>query len=74
MNNLSMMGAGNWLGILSTIMFILSFYFSLTFFHYLKIGDQRIIKQSKLAAVACLAIGLLIPAFYSFYLFNSMMK
>ena len=52
----------DWLGILSTILIVLGFYFGLTFIQYLKLGDERIIKQSKFAAVFCLATGLLIPA------------
>ncbi|GKV57584.1 hypothetical protein NCCP2222_35310 [Sporosarcina sp. NCCP-2222] len=54
-----------WAGILSLILFILCFYFTLTFFQYVKAGDMRLAKQSKAAAVGCLALGLLIPAFYS---------
>lgn len=53
----------DWLGILSTILIVLGFYFALTLIQYLKLGDERIIKQSKFAAVFCLATGLLIPAF-----------
>ncbi|MBS4175555.1 hypothetical protein KHA87_20065 [Bacillus sp. FJAT-49736] len=68
------MGTGNWLGILSTIFIVLSFYFGLSFFQYLKLGDERLIKQSKIAAVICLAFGLLIPVFYGLYLYNQMMK
>ena len=74
MDNASLMGAGNWISILSTILIVLCFYFSLTFFHHLKSGDERLIKQSKLAAVFCLATSLLIPAFYSLYIYNEMMK
>ena len=68
------MGAGNWLGILSTILIVLTFYFSLTFFQHLKLDDERLIKQSKLAAVFCLALSLLIPALYSLYIYNEMMN
>ncbi|MGE7602354.1 hypothetical protein ACQKL5_07555 [Peribacillus sp. NPDC097675] len=74
MDNLStLMGTGNWLGILSTILFILGFYFTLTFFQSLKSGDERIIRQYKLAAVISLALGLLVPALYNLYLVNEMM-
>lgn len=62
-----MVGAGNWLGILSALLIILCFYFSLTFFQSLQSEDKRIIRQYKLAAVICLALGLLIPAFYNLY-------
>jgi hypothetical protein len=68
------MRTGNWLGILSMILIVLCLYFSLTFFQHLKSGDDRLIKQSKLAAVFCLALGLLIPALYSLYIYNEMMK
>ena len=40
----------DWLGILSTILIVLGFYFGLTFIQYLKLGDERTIKQSKFAA------------------------
>ncbi|MGE7661171.1 hypothetical protein ACQKL6_05560 [Peribacillus sp. NPDC097197] len=74
MNNFStLMGTGNWLGILSTILFILGFYFTLTFFQSLRSGDVRIIRQNKLAAVISIALGLLIPAIYNLYLLNEMM-
>ena len=68
------MGTGNWVGIFSTIFIILCFYFTLTFFQYLKQGDTRLISQSKLAAVICLAASLLIPALYNLYIFNAMMQ
>ncbi len=74
MGNIALMGTGNWIGILSTILIVLCFYFSLTFFQNLKLGDERLIKQSKLAAVLCLALSLLIPALYSPYIYNEMMK
>jgi hypothetical protein len=74
MSNINLMGTGSWLGILSTILMVLCFYFTLTFFQHLKLGDERLIKQSKLAAVFCLALGLLIPALYSLYIYNEMMK
>ena len=58
----------DWLGILSMILIVLGFYFGLTFIQYLKVGDERIIKQSKFAAIFCLAAGLLIPAFYNLFI------
>ncbi|MCG3088716.1 hypothetical protein [Sporosarcina cyprini] len=54
-----------WAVILSLILFILCFYFTLTFFQYVKADDMRLAKQSKAAAVGCIALGLLIPAIYS---------
>ena len=75
MNNFfTLMGTGNWLGILSTILIILCFYFTLTFFQSLKSGDERIIRQYKLAAVISLALGLFIPAIYNLYMINKMMQ
>lgn len=68
------MGTGNWLGILSIVFIVLCFYFTLTFFQYLKQEDARLTKQSKLGAVICLAASLLIPAIYNFYIFFEMMK
>ena len=66
------MGIRNWLGVFSATFIVLCFYFSLTFFQYLKLGDERLIKQSKLAAVLCLALSLLIPALYNLYIYNIM--
>jgi len=60
-------GTGNWIEILSLILMVLSFYFSLSFFYYLKLGDERAIKQTKLAAVICLALSLFIPAIFNLY-------
>ncbi|WP_277587150.1 hypothetical protein [Psychrobacillus antarcticus] len=70
----NLMGTGNWLGIFSTAFIILCFYFTLSFFQHLKQGDARLTRQSKLGAVICLAISLLIPAMYNLYMFNEMMK
>ena len=55
-----------WLDSLSLMLIVLCFYFTLTFFHYLKLGDERIIKQSKLAAVIFLALSLLLPVINNF--------
>jgi hypothetical protein len=74
MYNINLMGTANWLGIFSVILIVLCFYFSLSFFYYLKLGDERLIKQSKFAAVLCLALSLLIPAIYNFYVYYQMMK
>lgn len=74
MENMNFMGTGNWIGMVATILIIIGFYFTLTFFQHLKSNDERLAKQSKLAAVICLALGLLMPALYSFYIYNSMMR
>ncbi|MEK3980458.1 hypothetical protein MKY37_15625 [Psychrobacillus sp. FSL K6-2836] len=68
------MGTGNWVGIFSMVFIILCFYFTLTFFQYLKQGDARLTRQSKFGAVICLGVGLLIPALYNLYIFNEMIK
>lgn len=68
------MGAGNYLGILSTILFILGFYFTLSFFQSLKSGNEHFIRRYKLAAVLSIALGLLIPALYNLYMINKMMQ
>lgn len=64
----------NWISIISTLFIPLCFYFTLTFFQHLKKDDERLIKQTKLAAVICLALALLVPAFYNLYMINQMMK
>lgn len=74
MNNLGFFWAGNWSGVLSTILIILCFYFTLTFFQHLREEDKRAIKQSKIAATICLALALLIPVFFNMYVMNQMMN
>ncbi|MCM3454783.1 hypothetical protein M3685_12710 [Heyndrickxia oleronia] len=54
------------IGIISTILIIFCFYFTLTFFENLHKGDERITKQSKLAAIICLALALIVPIVYNF--------
>lgn len=74
MDNMNLMATGSWIGLFSTALLIICFYFTLTFFQHLKSDDERLIKQSKIAAVFCLALGLSIPALYSFYIYHQMMK
>ncbi len=74
MEAVNQFGAIGWLGVLKTVFLILCFYCTLCYFQYLKEGDERKIKQSRLAAVTCLAIALLVPVIYNFYLFNHMMQ
>ncbi|WP_144235680.1 hypothetical protein [Planomicrobium okeanokoites] len=74
MSELGIFGTGNLLGVLATILFILSIYFTFTFFEHLKSGDDRLRKQSKTAAIFCISIFLLIPTFYSLYVNYEMMK
>ncbi|MTD29836.1 hypothetical protein [Planomicrobium sp. YIM 101495] len=74
MSSLGLLGTGNWLGVLSTILLVVGIYFTFTFFENLKSGDDRLRKQSKVAALVCISIALLIPAFYSLYVNYEMMK
>ncbi|KOS69340.1 hypothetical protein AEA09_12730 [Lysinibacillus contaminans] len=74
MGNLNLFGAANWVSILSIIFILLCLYSVLTFFQHLKNNDERLIKQSKLAAVFCLAVALLVPAFYNLYIYSEMMR
>lgn len=55
MSNLEILNTGNWLGLLTPILMIACFYFTLTFFDALRKGDERVTKQSKLAATICIA-------------------
>jgi len=73
MDNLNIVGGANWINILAMVFIVVCFYCTLMYFQYLKEGDDRLIKQSRLAAVICLAIALLVPAFYNFYIFMKMM-
>jgi|GEM_PF-979935 len=74
MSNMGMFGMGSWMVIVSALLFVASFYFTLTFFEYLKSEDERVRKQSKIAAVICLAVALLLPAVYQLYFVNEMMR
>ncbi|MGM7637166.1 hypothetical protein [Bacillus sp. Hm123] len=40
----------------------------------MKSDNERMIIQSKLAAVICLAIALLVPTLYNLYIFNKVMQ
>lgn len=54
-----------WIGIISVLLLILCFYFTLTFIEELQKGDERIIKQSKMSAIICLGLALIIPIVYN---------
>ena len=73
MDNLNIVGSANWINILAMVFIVVCFYCTLMYFQYLKENDDRLIKQSRLVAVICLAIALLVPAFYNFYIFTKMM-
>ncbi len=74
MNELGLFGTGNWLGILSIGLLVLSVYFTFSFWEQLKDDDKRLRTQSKILAVLCLASALLIPALYNFYVYTEMMR
>lgn len=59
---------------LNAIVATLCFYFTLTFFQHLKTGDERLIRQSKVAAVICFLLCLLFPSIFSLYNYAAMMK
>ncbi|HWL23796.1 MAG TPA: hypothetical protein VNR38_08610 [Ureibacillus sp.] len=65
---------GIWVGIFSSIMFVLCLYFFLTYFEHLKHDDDEQIRNSKFLAVVTLALALIVPAFYQLFLFNQMMN
>lgn len=53
-----------WLGIVSVLFMIFSFYFTLTFIENLHRSEtERVIKQSKSAAVICFGIALVVSLF-----------
>lgn len=54
----------NWLGIISFVFIMFCFYFTLLFIENLHKGDERITKQSKLAAIICLGLAFFIPVLY----------
>lgn len=59
----------NWIGITSIVFYMLTFYFVLSFIESIHKDDQRVVKQSKIAAMVCLALAMLLPALYSFMYF-----
>lgn len=65
---------GTWAGVFFYILLVLCFYFTLSFFEYLRKEDERAAKQSKISAVLCLASAVAIPVFFNFYIYNEMMQ
>lgn len=55
----------DWIGVISVLLLTFCFYFTLTFIEELKKGDERIIKQSKISAIICLGLALIIPIVYN---------
>jgi hypothetical protein len=74
MNYPSQIGAMDWLAMVTPVFWVLCFYFALLYFQHLKNGDERLIKQSRLAAVICLALALLVPAMSNIYIITQMMR
>lgn len=68
MSNLEILNTGNWLSVLTPILLVACFYFTLTFFESLRKKDERVTKQSKIGATICIALALLIPAVYNLYM------
>ena len=64
MPNLGLLGEEIWVGILFTLLIVLCFYFTLTFFEYLRKDDERVIKQSKIASIICITLALIILIIY----------
>lgn len=50
----------SWVGIVSIVLIIFCFHFTLTFIENVHKGDERITKQSKLAAIIFLGLALFI--------------
>lgn len=44
MSDMGMSGAASWMGIVSALLFVVGFYFTLTFFEQLRDGEQRLRK------------------------------
>lgn len=73
MDEIGIIGVGHWIELLTNIIWVLCFYFTLSFFQHLKSGEERLAKQSKIAAIICLALGLSISTIISFFLYSQMM-
>lgn len=55
------------IGIISILLFIFCFYFTLNFIESIHEGDGRVTKQSKLMAIVCLVLSLFIPVLYNLF-------
>jgi hypothetical protein len=64
MSRMEVSREGIGMSIILILLIVLCFYFTLTFFGSLRKGDERIIKQSKFAAIICMAIALIIGIIY----------
>jgi hypothetical protein len=64
MSRMEVSREGIGMSIILILFIVLCFYFTLTFFEALHKGDERIIKQSKFAAIICMSIALIIGVIY----------
>jgi hypothetical protein len=64
MSRMEVSREGIGMSIILILLIVLCFYYTLTFFESLRKGDERIIKQSKFAAIICMAIALIIGIIY----------
>ena len=62
---------GSLVGLAPAVLWILCFYFTLSFFENLKKGNERLIRQSKFAAVVCMALAILAPVVLSLVIMNN---
>lgn len=58
--------ASYFLNIIIILCWVACFYFTLTFFQQVRTGEERLIKQSMLAAVCSLALALILPIVMTF--------
>lgn len=63
-----------WLTFIPPLFYISCFYFTLTFFQQLKVGDETRIKKAKIGAILSLILALFIPSIAQMIMFFSMMR
>lgn len=54
------------IGLIVVVSFILTFYFTLTFFESLSKSQDRIVRQSKMAAIICFGIAIVLTTIIGF--------
>ncbi|MEK4700021.1 hypothetical protein MKX47_10525 [Solibacillus sp. FSL R7-0668] len=74
MELMSQSGLVYWLSFIPPLFFISCFYFTLTFFQQLKVGDETRIKKAKMGAILSLILALFIPAIAQMIMFFLMMR
>lgn len=72
MEMINQFGTTIWLGLVSPVFLVITLYFTLTFFQQMKAGNQTAMVQSKLFAVICLAIALIVPVIFNIVIFLGM--